>query len=101
MAKTAKWRRRLNLSKEQGWKCWWCGCAIVEGADKSGKPTANMATLDHIYGKFDPRRHEPHRGERRAVLACYACNQRRRHEPRLGTDAGVTISKDAADTTSP
>lgn len=85
-------KQRVRLFEEQGGKCWWCDCPMMElGESVVGhwrNPPANMATLDHVYGKFDRRRHEPHRGERRKVVACYACNQRRRDEPRLGINAG-------------
>lgn len=68
---------RARLFRDAGGRCFWCGCATVFEKRGAFQPK-NFATLDHLYSRLDPKRKEPAvRGQRRWVLACYACNQAR------------------------
>lgn len=74
-------KKRLSLAIAQGGRCWWCKRPVREikwvGRKGERVPT-DMATLDHVIDKFDPRRLAPLAdGEKRHVLACWGCNQRR------------------------
>ena len=37
----------------------------------------NRATLDHLYHRWSPERHNPIEGQKRRVMACKQCNERR------------------------
>ena len=61
--------------------CFYCGCLTempLSGVNFKSPPPNNTATRDHVFSRFDPRRHDPdnpHRGK--MVLCCYGCNQKR------------------------
>lgn len=50
-------------------KCFWCGVNLIEEEGHD-----NSVTLDHLFGKLDPRRLDP-RYKNETVLACYRCNK--------------------------
>lgn len=89
--------RTKKLLRARMWRanphCYWCGVetVLIEGHHGQQKPS-NMATIDHLYSRLHPLRHtQPRRGgggERRLVLACDECNQRRARaeEQRLSMD---------------
>ena len=61
-------------------RCYLCGqlTVLIDTRKHQGPLPSNMATIDHIYTKFDPRRRQPpQHGERRHFLACMLCNVRR------------------------
>ncbi len=75
-------RRRTALYHQQGGKCHWCGCEMIllDPAPCIGQPT-NLATVDHLYDRLDPRRQIPPSGpEQRWVAACRECNHKRGRE---------------------
>lgn len=70
-------RHKRNTMWARDRRCHWCHEeTILPTVCDPAKPPANMATLDHFYHQFDPRRKEPD-GEIIYVLACYRCNQKR------------------------
>jgi hypothetical protein len=79
-----KYRLRRLWKKDP--KCHWCGeptflILIPEGVElKIGKQHPKMATIDHLYSRYDPERKERFDGEPQTVLACHACNDRRNEE---------------------
>lgn len=78
-----KRRKRQALFEEQNGHCFWCAVFMVlpTGGEHMRRPPLNMATLDHLRDRFHPGRHEPvQNNERRIVLACWACNNRRGYE---------------------
>ena len=73
-----------RAQKERLWLknpyCHWCGCLTVLLPPESKRKyfPSNMATIDHVRSRLHPARREPVYGEeRRHVLACRQCNQRR------------------------
>jgi hypothetical protein len=71
-----------RLFKKQLWNenpyCHWCGCLTQLTNCANGIIPNDAATLDHLISRFNPARWIKRKpGERRKVLACYACNQRR------------------------
>lgn len=73
-------RKRMSLFRRQDGRCYWCACDLV--VSPPGKhiksPPPNLATIEHLRDRFDPTRWERNRnGERRLVLACLECNNRR------------------------
>ena len=61
--------------------CHWCGKPTTLTGSTEQKITPETATLDHLYSRLDPRRREVNRSmEKRRLLACYECNQRRCRE---------------------
>ena len=64
---------RLNELMAKSNRCSYCGCVLVRVKGPTPRnPPANMATVDHIYERVDPRRYLPGGGA--TVLACRACN---------------------------
>jgi hypothetical protein len=78
----AWWKRRRNtLMALQDGRCYWCfrKVEIIRG-DVTMPPPDHMATIDHLYDKYDSRRQGYVRGETPkcvTVLACYKCNNSR------------------------
>lgn len=72
-----KKKRRADLFRENDGKCHWCGCQTVLPEESGIFPHAqeprNLATIDHLYDRFDERRG----GQGVWVLACKRCNNRR------------------------
>jgi hypothetical protein len=59
--------------------CFWCGIQTVLVADP---PTRhNLATLDHLYSRYHPKR----ANDKRYVLACRKCNLARADAENRGT----------------
>ncbi len=55
-------------------------CNILTILPEQLKPNTyppNMATIDHIFTRLDPRRRQPHKGEERYWLSCKKCNEER------------------------
>lgn len=77
-------RQRLRLAVAQGWRCYWCGCPMVQWRQRrGGHPPPDMVTIDHLDPRESPERGQ-HRGELRKVAACNACNHRRGRERHMG-----------------
>ena len=60
--------------------CFWCGCLTIltNDAQQKGNPDPRMATVDHLYSRYNPMRWtRPKPGELRLVLACVECNSKR------------------------
>lgn len=76
MNKQSKQRRSLFAKNPA---CYWCERITTLYVAKDGEiPPDNMATIDHLRSRFNPRRKEPNpKGEKRRVLACHKCNQKR------------------------
>lgn len=78
--------KALGKQRHRLWQenphCHWCGrlTLLVEGSGKNrgaGFP-ADAATVEHLRDRWDPRRQERIQpGERRHVIACRECNNRR------------------------
>lgn len=81
MNQVSKQRRRLWHADP---RCHWCGRRTIltpprANMKKLKVQPPNLATVDHLRSRRDPTRQEPTaRGdERRRVLACWECNQKR------------------------
>lgn len=77
-------KRRKRLFKENPF-CVYCGIKtiLLPNKGRRGKKWQpnNLATIEHIYTRFDPRRRTPNvNNERRHVLACYKCNHEKGQE---------------------
>ena len=73
--------RKLRLF-ESNPHCYYCGKLTTIDIPKDGeKNPDNMATIDHIYSKFDVRRYEPSYKDCsvKTVLSCRKCNDSRAH----------------------
>jgi hypothetical protein len=81
MPGSGKLKKQLLKMWNENPHCHWCGrMTTLEGRDEN-KLNPETATLDHLYSRLDPRRKEVNRTmEKRRLLACYECNQRRCHE---------------------
>lgn len=79
----SKSNQRLRLQRIRLWKedphCYHCGLLTELPPKKAHlKNKPHYATIDHLYSRYDPRRYAPMVGkEKRRVLACFACNQKR------------------------
>lgn len=82
------------LARNQKWgknpHCHWCGKLTrlppprVRG--KKYRQEHDWATLDHLVSRMEKTKRRAARpGERRWVLACFECNNRRSHEEMLRT----------------
>jgi len=74
----------LRTQKLKMWQsnpyCHWCGCLTILTNDPfiKGNENPRMATVDHLYSKYNPMRFvRPLPGERRRVLSCCECNAKR------------------------
>jgi hypothetical protein len=87
-ANSSRWkrRRRRELFAEQQGKCYWCDRPCRE-VTKSRLPD-DAATLDHLFDRFDPRRHMPPQGQKRYVMACHRCNHDRGTARQRASQAG-------------
>lgn len=81
-------KRRLNRCIEQDWKCYYCGCQMVEPLDGGTQPY-NAATLEHIYSKNTITRLMGSPGK--TVAACHRCNMRRGREDAHHGSSEVTV----------
>ena len=75
-------RIRKRLFRENP-RCYWCGVeTLLVGDGYIKRPNPRMATVDHLYSRYDLRRYV--KGEQKRVLACFHCNNTRsRQETRL------------------
>lgn len=83
-------REARNLMWRADPHCHWCGkltrlpAPRVKGVKH--RQEHDWATLDHLVSRLEPSKRQAHKtGERRWVLACFACNVRRSHEEMLRT----------------
>ena len=68
--------QRLKLYFEADGKCHYCGIKTIFPRGNILNNVPNVATIDHLNSRFDPKRYTPcTNGERRRVLSCYRCNQ--------------------------
>jgi hypothetical protein len=76
---------RQELMRRHDMICHWCGCTCIyfpmPVKGKQPKQPDNYATIDHYYGRLDPRRTAETKWL--TVLACHKCNQRRGQEDEL------------------
>lgn len=72
-------RQRARLFIESGGLCFYCQIKTVfPRANGIIDGIPNLATIDHVYSRFDPIRKSPNMSnERRRVLSCFNCNQTR------------------------
>lgn len=61
-------------------RCFWCGVVTKPTNKHGGKQENDMATLDHVYSRLDPKRKQNLNLEVKTVLSCYLCNQKRGKE---------------------
>lgn len=75
-----KKKRRERLFQEHPY-CHWCGIEVIKHAHTPHRPDPpNVATIDHRYGKLDPRRRDTQDPDAQSVLSCWECNNRRGQE---------------------
>ena len=77
MSARSQKRRRDRLFGESNC-CFWCGCWLVhpENFGRHESCPDNMATLDHLRDRLNPKRTEPNQNcEPRTVLSCKKCNE--------------------------
>lgn len=77
-------RKRLRvLAEAQDNRCFWCGCEMTFERRTRDRMHDNSATLDHVFPRGDPRRHEEafRLYMVTAVAACYRCNNERGSTP--------------------
>jgi hypothetical protein len=88
-------RRRNEEAKRQHWKCHWCQVEMTPIPPDWPHPPTTV-TLDHLYGKGDPRRTSTRNGERRWFAACKRCNERRgkEHEKAFPSEAHALAMKE-------
>jgi len=56
--------------------CHWCGVeTLLVGNGHIKRANPRMATVDHLYSRYDLRRYV--KGEQKRVLACFRCNNSR------------------------
>lgn len=81
MTSTArKARKKQRLFLRQNGRCHWCkGRMVLTLRVHIKHPEPRLATFEHLDDRFSPERGQ-HNGERRVVLACLECNQRRGRE---------------------
>ncbi len=78
--------KRDKLFKEQHGKCYYCQCEMIKVDNKHfGRNPPNLATFEHLDGKFSKER-GARQGERRVVLACHTCNQCKGREQEVSVE---------------
>jgi len=88
MPGSVKLKKQLLQMWSENPHCHWCGRTTTLDGRNENKLTAETATLDHLYSRLDPRRKEINKTmEKRRLLACYECNQRRCHEAVAASNA--------------
>lgn len=77
-----KARKKIKLYLKQKGKCYYCSRNMIMtiGFDyskvtKQSLPP-NIATIEHVYSRFESDRYDHSRNHGLNVLACYACNQK-------------------------
>lgn len=71
--------------RERLWKvsphCHYCKIITILPSslsqEKLKRPPSNLATIDHVFHKLDPRRKIDCSKTGRRILACYGCNQKK------------------------
>ncbi len=75
-----KYNQRYAFWKKDP-KCHWCGIPTVMYPHLNGKTCHDdEATIDHLRSRLDPTRWDPQNGEKRRVLSCKKCNEKRAEE---------------------
>jgi hypothetical protein len=70
--------QRIDLYKKSDGLCFYCEVKTVLPVGIEPHPANNLATIDHVFSRCDPRRFDPlYEPHRRHVLSCYRCNQTR------------------------
>lgn len=75
-----RWRKKQRLYRKQKGKCFWCDdpMLLARWDPFRGKPPDDLATFEHLDTKASPLRGAfQHKKEKRVVLACYDCNNKR------------------------
>ena len=68
-------RVRKRLFRENP-HCYWCSVeTLFVGDGYIKRPNPRMATVDHLYSRYDLRRYV--KGNQKLVLACFHCNNSR------------------------
>jgi hypothetical protein len=68
---------KLKLWNEDP-RCYWCKIPTVLTNTANEKLAHNTATVDHLISRYNPGRWlKKKTGQKRKVLACFACNQKR------------------------
>jgi hypothetical protein len=73
-------KRRNALFLAQDGLCYWCGCQTIQVEMKPRqRQPGNLATLDHLRDRTNPKRREDAQGQNdvRYVMACFDCNNGR------------------------
>lgn len=92
---------RAKLYEDANGLCYYCGCKTIfpdVNNELDGSP--NLATIEHLFSRFNPNRLKPNRtNERRRVLSCFKCNQTRAklEEMVLFLKEGSFLLKEAKD----
>ena len=80
MPGSTKLRKQLVKMWNENPHCHWCK-KLTTLDHQGGRQEPDRATIDHLYSRLDPRRKSVNRTmEKRRLLACYECNQRRCQE---------------------
>ena len=88
MPSSSKLKKQLLKMWNEDPHCHWCGRLTTLKGRNEPKLLPETATLDHLYSRLDPRRKAVNRTmEKRRLLACYGCNQRRSHEETTASNA--------------
>lgn len=73
-------RKARNALWNENPKCHWCEILTIIPEGKEISLSANHATLDHLYSKWEIRELPSLKDIQRTVLACNSCNERRGYE---------------------
>jgi hypothetical protein len=71
-------KHRLKLFNDANGLCYYCKIKTEYPKGEENDGLANLATIDHMYSRFNPYRLTPNTtNEKRHVLSCLQCNQLR------------------------
>ena len=82
---------RLRIYQRDGWKCVWCGEAVIDGRELAKAPIGEprrLATLDHFLARSRGGTNRPSN----LVTACSTCNCERDHMSALEWAAKLEAS---------
>lgn len=99
----------LRILKIRLWerdnRCHWCRKPTVLTDIKGGQLPPNSATIDHLISRLNPARwvkkKKGQKNERRRVLACYSCNQKRSFQETLCLSRAEIIKRSRGYSLSP
>ena len=76
-------KRRKNLWNQSP-LCSYCNVVTILPSSLSPeelkRPPPNLATVEHVFHRLDPRRKFKNLKVQRRILACYSCNQKKGKE---------------------